>query len=1351
MITKDNFKDLLTNLGFSSKGDTFLKKFKDIDAYLKVDFKAEKLIYPEDKGFKINQKQTCNFKQNENFVVFECVHRLFKQGYKPEHIELEPKWKVGHGASGGRADIMIKDNSGKSLLIIECKTEGKEFDDAWKKTLINGGQLLSYVKQAGSTQFVCLYESDYLDRKVTADYRLITLKDNEKLLIELEDKKPLSFEKAKGLDVEDIFKAWKQTYAQDYATKGIFEEDIPAYEIGKTKYSLKDLNTISSNDIQGKYHEFATILRQHNVSGRENAFDKLVNLFLCKIVDETNNPEELKFYWKGIAYDDQFSLIDRLQKLYQDGMQRFLGEDVVYISADQIDKAFDFFKNDPDATKDTIKKYFKELKFFNNNDFGFIDVHNEKLFYQNTAILLKIVQMLQDIQLKTDSESASEENQFLGDMFEGFLDQGVKQSEGQFFTPMPIVKFILKSLPLESIITKGDEIPKVIDYACGAGHFLNEYAKEIKPIVEMEKEAKIADFYRNVYGIEKEYRLSKVAKVSSFMYGQDDINIVYSDALSSGKEMDDKNIKDSSFSVLVANPPYSVKGFLETLSESERKKYELIETIGEKSYPNNNSIEAFFVERAKQLLKPGGVAGIIVPSPILSKGNSKSTSKSTNVYVAFREILLRFFDIVALAEFGSNTFGKTGTNTVTLFLRRKKENPAPADHFKNRVNAWFNYDKSKDGLFEDERLLKQYCNHLELEFEDYQTLLKGEPNEKLLETDIFKEYRKEFDKWSEIKNLKKKTTFKALSSIKKDIEINKRFIAYLTGNEKEKLYYYVLASQNPQKVLIVKSPSKTTEIKEFLGYEWSAAKGNEGIKYLGDVKLEKLEGENEDEGNVALDDEDKRVLSNIFNLNNINTPLYDPNTKDNPNKINHLINENFNGNTIQITEDLQPFVTKSRLVDMIDFNNIDFSKSISTSPNRKVSFETSWDLIKLKEVAKSKGGNTFSPKHQGNTNHRDVPFYKVSDMNSPSNKIFMSEANNYVSKPILTNEIKATIFEPNTLVFPKVGMAIATNKKRLLSVDSCFDNNVMGVWTKDKKRLLPKYLYELFNSCVDLMDIASTANPPSISSSNLEEIKIPLPPPDIQQQMIDACSIIDKEAEKAEKEIEKEMAKISNIHSELYSSGLHLKSIESLSVNVQYGINNSMNTQNKGYKIFRMNEIIQGYMDDNGNMKYVDISKVEYEKYKLSKGDILFNRTNSIEHVGKTGLFNLDGEYCYASYLVRIEVNREKAIPEYVNYLMNSEQFQTYAKSQATKSINQANINASKMKAIEIPIPEKKSDQKKYVTKISACESKIKTSQDLISGIAKRKEAVIKSYLMGEIKEPELAMVAESKGEYKKK
>lgn len=120
---------------------------------------------------------------------------------------------------------------------------------------------------------------------------------------------------------------------------------------------------------------------------------------------------------------------------------------------------------------------------------------------------------------------------------------------------------------------------------------------------------------------------------------------------------------------MVANPPYRVKGFLETLSETDRKKYQIIETVEPKSFANNNSIETFFLERAKQLLKPKGVAGIIVPPSILSRGKAKSTSKSKNIYVASREILIKYFDIIAIAEFGAGTFGKTGTMSNLLRQR----------------------------------------------------------------------------------------------------------------------------------------------------------------------------------------------------------------------------------------------------------------------------------------------------------------------------------------------------------------------------------------------------------------------------------------------------------------------------------------------------------------------------------------------------------------------------------------------------------------------------------------------------------------------------------------------------------
>lgn len=268
-------------------------------------------------------------------------------------------------------------------------------------------------------------------------------------------------------------------------------------------------------------------------------------------------------------------------------MLSFLGEDVTYIEEKEIEEAFKLFKNKKDETKKTILDYFKQLKFYSNNAFAFLDVHNENLFLQNAVILREVVQMLQDIKLKNEEE----QHQFLGDLFEGFLDQGVKQSEGQFFTPLPIVKFLISSLPLEQMLTQ-ETSPKVIDYACGAGHFLTEYASQIKPFIEKEK---IKTHYENIYGIEKEYRLSKVAKVSAFMYGQDQINIIYADALAQNPK-----IKDKDFSVLIANPPYSVKGFLSTLPEEDKNRFELYENLNEESF---NGIETFFVEKAKQLLK----------------------------------------------------------------------------------------------------------------------------------------------------------------------------------------------------------------------------------------------------------------------------------------------------------------------------------------------------------------------------------------------------------------------------------------------------------------------------------------------------------------------------------------------------------------------------------------------------------------------------------------------------------------------------------------------------------------------------------------------------------------------------
>jgi type I restriction-modification system DNA methylase subunit/restriction endonuclease S subunit len=625
----------------------------------------------------------------------------------------------------------------------------------------DGGQVFTYAQQERDTEFVCLYTADFINQTPTNKYYLIKVQDEPDVRL---PKGKRSYKEA--TNVSELYNVWKNTYELDYQTKGLLEDNVDPYKIGQNSRTVDDLVNVDSATVQTKYNEYATILRKYNVSGRENAFDKLVNIFLVKLIDEIQNtdlkeqglPQNLQCYWRGISYDDTYKLQDRLQKLYKDGMEKFLGEDVIYIDNSQIDEAFRLFKNDPDATKDTIKNYFRQLKFYSNNDFSFINVHNEELFNQNSLILLDVIRMIQDLKLKSDNEQT-----FLGDLFEGFLNQGIKQSEGQFFTPLPIVRFIISSLPLQDMIKTRTEPLKVIDYACGAGHFLNEYGRQITKFVPQPEE-----YYKQIVGIEKEYRLSKVSKVSAFMYGFDGINIIYGDGLTDNKG----KIKDGIYDLVIANPPYSVDGFLGTLSEDDRNKFEIF---------NNginlitcDAIQLFFIERTKQILKDGGIAAIIIPDTVLTKNE--------NLYSETQKLILRNFDIVAICAMSKGTFWKTGTQTHILFLRKKSSNPPLSKHYKYRVEEWFKNNFSVDNVFEDAGLLADYAKVQEKSLQEY------------------------------------------LASVYNGTDEYKR-------NEQEKLYYYLLARSNPSKVLIVQTPTESKDIQNFLGYSWSNRRGQEGLHY----------------------------------------------------------------------------------------------------------------------------------------------------------------------------------------------------------------------------------------------------------------------------------------------------------------------------------------------------------------------------------------------------------------------------------------------------------------------------------------------------------------------------------------
>ena len=1042
---------------------------------------------------------------------------------------------------------------------------------------------------------------------------------------------------------------------------------------------MADLHAISATDQQKKYHEFATILRQHNVSGRENAFDKLVNLFLCKLVDEIENPTDLKFYWKGVAYDTHFELMDRLQQLYQAGMGKFLGEDITYINQGDVNNALRFIRQNPDATQRAVWNLFIQQKFFTNNDFSLIDVHNEKLFYQNAEVLLKILQMWQDIRL-TDPHG---HNQFLGDMFEGFLDQGVKQSEGQFFTPMPICRFVLMSLPLGSIIKQSATPPKGIDYACGAGHFLTELALQLKPLVEMHKPGTdLGSYHKALYGIEKEYRLSKVAKVSAFMYGQQEINICYGDALINQHDSF-PGIKDGSFDLLVANPPYSVRGFLETVPEEERKAYTLTETIND--FETSSSIETFFIERAKQLLGTDGVAAIILPSSILSNGGS--------AYICAREILLQYFDIVALAEFGSGTFGKTGTNTATLFLRRKKTAPDTATHYRERVEEWFkgcDASEQNQEIYKDEHLIAQYAAHIKIPLEDYKTLLKAEADGPWARHEHFNVYGEKFYSSTELTNLKKAKWFKALKDADKDAEINKRYLAFVWTIERDKLYHFVMASDQPNPVLIIRSPNDTKASKQFLGYEWSSAKGDEGIKLIKDAKGRHL------------------------------TPLYDETNRDNAAKLNQCVASNFDGTLVTIPEALQAFATTVPLVNLIDFSRATFEKQISFSARTKVEVVSKWPVRRASDLLEIISGGTPDTGNLAYWNG-DIPWLSIADFSSADR--FVSSAEKSITGEALSNSSAKELQKGDIIISARgtVG-AMAQVTKPMAFNQSCY-----GLRAKAEASI--DYIFYVLNQEIQQLKSQSTGSKfKAIIMKTFDEVMLPVPPDEIQKSLVNECAKIDEILSAHRMVLTQSSNEINSLVTSIYASHAPMIEVDKLATSIQYGLNEAMNEGGVGFKIFRMNEIILGRMVDNGSMKCADISTEEFAKYRLNKGDLLFNRTNSIEHVGKTGLFDLDGDYCFASYLIRVAPDTSQILPKFLEKMMNSSTFQAEAKGKASKSINQANINATVMRSIKVPVP-RLVEQAKFVAHVAVLERKMTEAQALIDSAPARKQAILQKYL----------------------
>lgn len=1245
-----DIKKHITALGFVPKNGTngiYHKIY--VDYAIEIDFEKQSINYGS--GITADSKTTQNFSDAENFVVLECVDRLLTKGYKPQNLILEKTWPSGHGTSG-RLDICVNREDGTPYMLIECKTFGKEYNKELARIRKDGGQLFTYFQlSGGKADVLMLYASELKGNKFVYVNEIIKIEDDYR-----------------NGDVKDIYEKWNKLTKDN----GIFDSWVQPYNFQSKALTKEQLKEIKAEDSSFIFNRFLEILRHNVVSDKGNAFNKIFTLFLCKVYDETTTGEgeELKFQWlEGRDNHVDFQL--RLTDLYRKGMKKFLDRTVSDFNNEDFDKRC---ANLTPETKQYLLKEVNKLRLEKNNEFAIKEVYDNASFEENAKVVKEVVELIQGYRIRYNKRQ-----QYLSDFFELLLTTGLKQEAGQYFTPVPIAQFIIKSLPLDSIMAEklsrkdGEILPYMIDYAAGSGHFITEFMHEIQDIINVCDTSKYIEETRKhlinwqnchfdwatdyVYGIEKDYRLVKVGKVGCYLHGDGLANVILSDGLANfsnnkeykgklRKQANDGQKDNQQFDIVLSNPPYSVSSFRQTTRDYYTEQdFELYNSLTD----NSSEIECLFVERTKQLLKDGGIAGVILPSSILS---------NWGIYTKAREIILQYFDIVAIAELGSNTFMATNTNTVVLFLRRRDNYFAA--NTKNAVDTFFCTlnDVTINGI---ETPASKYVAHVweGLDYADYVTLLQKSPNERVKAHEIYAEYKKKISAKNDAK------LYEAILNI-----------------EAEKLWYFVLAY--PQKVVIVKSGEKDME-KRFLGYEFSNRRGNEGIHAI-------QKGKNIDEC----------------------TKLFDADSYDNLEKASTYVYRAFKGDyTSPIAEAIQSHISRIPLTDMFNFKRDSFEKNLSLVAKKKVEFNTKWDKRRLASFCQTNPGkDQLSSLDDSHT----VSFI---EMSSVSNDGCITYKEDKTIKQLKKGSY--TLFQDEDIIIAKITPCMENGKcalARNLTNGLAMGSSEFHVLRTNNDIVINDYLFHLLNRQI-VRDFAEqnmtgTSGHRRVPIKWYEDLDIPVPPIDVQKQIIEEIAKVDKSVSGAMLQIDKCESDIESLLSSLNFADSTLNTIAPFATkSIKYS-----DIESETY--ITTDNMLQNKL---GVLPFEGVANISsITEYKPE--DILIS--NIRPYLKKIWFADKEGG-CSKDVLVLRSVDTSKYLPKYIFYMLRRDAFFDYV-MEGKKGIKMPRGNKEDIMKYKIPMPNI-DEQKRIIAQIEALELEITKARTLIENAASEKQAILDKYL----------------------
>lgn len=343
-----------------------------------------------------------------------------------------------------------------------------------------------------------------------------------------------------------------------------------------------------------------------------------------------------------------------------------------------------------------------------------------------------------------------------------------------------------------------------------------------------------------------------------------------------------------------------------------------------------------------------------------------------------------------------------------------------------------------------------------------------------------------------------------------------------------------------------------------------------------------------------------------------------------------------------------------------------------------------WPVVKFGSLFKVTSGGTPSRSVDEYYEDGQIPWVKTGDLHNK----YVEQASEYITEAGLKSS-STRLYPAGTVLVAMYGATIGACS--ILAIEAC-TNQACAAFTPNPQVDVNYLYYFLKHSKAAFVNAGAGGAQPNISAGFLKDYEIPLPPLVEQKRIAAILDKADAIRRKRQQAIQLADDFLRAVFLEMFGDpvtnpkGFPVGTIRDLVESASYGTSAKASETEGAFSILRMGNITFNGEIDLSDLKFIDLSEKEQPKYLALKGDLLFNRTNSKELVGKTAVYDRDEPVAIAGYLVRVRANK-LGNTHYISGYLNSQHGKATLQGMCKSIVGMANINAQEMQDISIMLP----------------------------------------------------------------